>query len=71
MMDSFKDDLEAFLNERSRENESNTPDYILAQYMISCLVAFETAVADRDEWYNVHLEPGNSRFLKKKEILKG
>ncbi len=44
-------ELERLLNYYSRENMSNTPDFILAEYMIDCLRAFENAVVRRETWY--------------------
>lgn len=44
-------ELTQLLNRVSRESESNTPDYILSDYMINCLEAFERATARRAEWY--------------------
>ena len=43
------------------ENRSNTPDFILAEYMLACLRAFEKASNDRQQWYGVDLQPGMSR----------
>lgn len=42
--------IEDAINKASRENESDTPDYILAEYLMDCLIAFETAVKSRDAW---------------------
>lgn len=50
--DSFRDQLCKLLNSNSKENGSNTPDFILARYMTDALVAFDRAVADRDKFYN-------------------
>lgn len=55
--------LEALLNEESAENNSNTPDFILANYLIAALKNFDMTVKRRDEWYGVHLEPASSHFL--------
>lgn len=44
-------ELSSLLNKHSRENQSDTPDYILATYLMSCLEAFETATAYRATWY--------------------
>lgn len=55
---SLADDIRAAINRRSRENVSNTPDFILAEYMLACLNAFETAVGDRDGWYGNKPKPG-------------
>ena len=47
----LQEKLAAILNAESRENESNTPDFILAEYMLSCLEAYEKATKRRDDWY--------------------
>jgi hypothetical protein len=49
-------DIAAVLNLHSRENVSNTPDYILAEYMVGSLEAFEAASNARESWYGVKLE---------------
>lgn len=43
-VESLSHELSALLNRRSLENDSDTPDYILAQFMIDCLAAFNGAV---------------------------
>uniref|UniRef100_A0A6M3L9J3 Uncharacterized protein n=1 Tax=viral metagenome TaxID=1070528 RepID=A0A6M3L9J3_9ZZZZ len=50
-MDDFYKELEVLINKYSKETASNTPDWILAQYMLSCLSAFEAAVQEREVWY--------------------
>ena len=57
---SFRKDLEALLNRHSRENESNTPDFILADYLTGCLRAFDSAVRMRADWYGRMDKPGQS-----------
>lgn len=47
----FKRDLQSLLNRYSIENESDTPDYMLAHYLVQCLEAFELAVRARETWY--------------------
>ena len=44
-------DLAAVLNRHSVENASDTPDFILAEYLVACLEAFATAVVDRGRWF--------------------
>lgn len=39
------------INSVSAENGSNTPDFILAKYLVACLEAFDAAVVARDTWY--------------------
>ena len=47
---SFENDLRAIINKHSKENGSNTPDFILADYLISCLHAFDLAAALAKNW---------------------
>lgn len=47
--------LRDLLNCESRESDSDTPDFILAEFMISCLDAFELASNKREAWYGVDL----------------
>jgi hypothetical protein len=58
----FRDELETLINRHSVENGSNTPDFMLAGFLNSCLDAFDHTVRERDKWYGVHLCPGNSHF---------
>lgn len=44
--------LRRLLNSHSAENDSNTPDFILAAYMMECLRLFNVAVCARNEWYS-------------------
>ena len=39
-MDSFRKELSELINRNSMENASNTPDFILAEYLVNCLMAF-------------------------------
>ena len=52
--------LEELINSESRENDSNTPDFLLAEFMMKCLDAFELTSNRREVWYGVELEPGYS-----------
>ena len=63
MATKLRTDIETAINRASAENGSNTPDFILADYLTSCLVAFDVATKARDQWYGVHLCPGDPRFL--------
>jgi hypothetical protein len=57
----LRNELSMLLNRASRENASNTPDFILAQYLIGCLEAFETAVQQRETWYGRDARPSAGR----------
>jgi len=49
--DLLKVELRSLLNRHSAENESDTPDFILSEYMMDCLAAFEKATLRRTKWY--------------------
>jgi len=48
---SLHEQLCTMLNVASRENVSNTPDFVLARFMLASLEAFETATNLREAWY--------------------
>jgi len=56
-MTDFEKDLEHLINHHSQENASNTPDFILAQYLAGCLAVFDTAVQQRETWYGRDARP--------------
>jgi hypothetical protein len=47
----FQDELSALINRHSIENGSNTPDFILAEYLRQCLDIFDTITKRRDSWW--------------------
>ena len=49
----FRSELEKLINKHSMENGSGTPDFILADYLVACLLAFDSAVGKREKWYRV------------------
>jgi hypothetical protein len=74
MLASLTEDLRKLLNCASRENESNTPDWILAEYMMDALNIYEKATLKRDKYYNVKLRPGvgytiSTLNLRKEDII--
>jgi hypothetical protein len=48
------------LNCHSAENGSNTPDFILAQYLIASLGAFNEAMRQREQWYGREDKPAST-----------
>jgi hypothetical protein len=48
----FRKSIETAINSHSMENGSDTPDYILAEYLVGCLEAFDRAVTKRTAWYD-------------------
>lgn len=54
MDDGYKEllkELAGLLNKYSMENGSNTPDFILAEYLMDCLGVLNTVISKRDSWY--------------------
>ena len=47
---TFEKELEELINKHSIENESDTPDFILAQYLIGCLDNFKSTINAREIW---------------------
>ena len=56
--DGLKADLARVLNSHCAENGSNTPDFVLANYVLDCLRAFELATNQREHWYGLKMRPG-------------
>jgi hypothetical protein len=48
---TFEEQLRSLLNTWSKESTSNTPDFVLCQFMARSLDAFDSAVNARDHWY--------------------
>lgn len=53
----FRKALEHAINCHSMENGSNTPDFVLAQYLADCLAAFDKAVQHREAYFGRGVEP--------------
>lgn len=66
-MNNFQNELRSLINRYSEENKSNTPDFILAQYVEGCLLAFNTAVQQRENWYGRNEQPGAPSFMLSRE----
>ena len=50
-MERFEEELVSLINRHCKENDSHTPDFILARYVMGCLQNFASIVKDREEWY--------------------
>jgi len=48
---SFGDELARLLNKYAKEGESNTPDFVLAEYIRKQLEAWNVAIRIREKWY--------------------
>ena len=44
---SFADDLRDVINKHSKETKSDTPDFVLAQFLNDCLTSFNGAMIMR------------------------
>lgn len=49
--EQFKKDLEALINKHSMENGSDTPDFMIADYLCKCLIAYNKTIEQRERWY--------------------
>lgn len=47
----FKFELISLINRHSMENASNTPDFLLADYLCRCLDNFDITVQQREAFY--------------------
>jgi len=59
----FERELESLINRHSVENESDTPDFILAGYLRGCLDAWNETVRLRDRWYGFQTWPDRNCTL--------
>jgi len=57
----FYTELQALINCNCMENRSNTPDFVLAQFMMSALCAYEVAAQARDKFYS--FEPWSKNIV--------
>ena len=53
---TFEKELEELINRHSKENGSDTPDFILAEYLLGCLNNFNTTIKERESWYGRQLK---------------
>lgn len=49
----FRRELSSLVNRFSKENGSNTPDFILADYIADALTTFDRATRARDDWAGI------------------
>jgi hypothetical protein len=53
--ETFIEELRVLINKRSIENGSDTPDFILAEYLSDSLSAYQKAVKARDKFFGVDM----------------
>jgi hypothetical protein len=65
----FHQELEDLINRHSKENDSNTPDFILAEYLVQCLNAYEWAVKKREAFSKNEVVPiSNADIAIRREV---
>lgn len=57
---SFVKRVEEAVNKSNREAASNTPDFILAEFVDGAMKAAERLIKSRDRWYGLDPRPGQS-----------
>ena len=50
-MSDFRKELASLINKHSKENGSNTPDFILVEYLDDCLKAYDKSSEHRERWH--------------------
>ena len=48
---AFQDEIRAVINKHSKEKGSDTPDFILAEYLVRCLETFDYAIRCRSVYH--------------------
>lgn len=80
-LEQFKHELQKLINRYSLENRSNTHDFVLAEYLVECLLAYEKVIRFRDGYKEdvktvldkvdpVEKDTGCSFFVCKEQVLK-
>lgn len=54
-MKNFRRELQQLINKYSKENGSDTPDFILPEYLTECLKIFNKTISLRNTWYGMGL----------------
>ena len=64
----FRTAIEGVINTHCMENGSNTPDFVLAEYLLSCLRAFDLATLQRSMFYSMHHQAAGDPLTSDVEI---
>lgn len=48
---TFRSELRDLINKYSLENKSDTPDFLIAEYIEGCLMLFDETVKQRTAWH--------------------
>ena len=57
---TFETELARLIDKHSQDRLSNTPNHVLTQYIMSCLLAFNTAVQQRETRYGRDARPSQT-----------
>lgn len=57
---ALREDIEHAINCNSAENGSDTPDFLLAEFLTDCLAAYDKAVTAREKWYGRPIGGGDA-----------
>lgn len=63
--EDFLKELSSLINKANLEPVSDTPDYILAEYLWDCLVSYRNVINKRDEWFGVDMWSHNKLKIEK------
>lgn len=63
----FEKDLSVVLNKHSMDAGANTPDYVLARYLIRCLDNFREVNDERENWFGTPLRVSDA--INRKESM--
>jgi len=55
---TFERELTVLMNQHGIDTETNTPDYILAEYLTACLTHYSEVTKKRDKWFHPDPEGG-------------
>jgi hypothetical protein len=61
-MTTLRKEIQDAINRHSGENGSNTPDWILASFLMSCLYTFDCAINEREKWYGRPVEKKSPKW---------
>ena len=54
---AFKKDLSGLINAFGLDNDANTPDYILADYLMDCFNVYRATKEANDRWHSSEPQP--------------
>jgi hypothetical protein len=65
----LREDIRTAINRNSAENGSDTPDWLLTDYLMACLENFDKTVHNRSRWYSHHCHIGGCNHSDTKEDI--